>query len=584
MPNVAGRLFSSVLLILICGSVLGGEAKPVEVPEWALGVLTIRQIGGSLDKLGNYASKIYPASGELAKKFASNKMFPDVPLNAGLKADGSALIYALDPVRTGQQNERAMILPVADANAVKQALVTTLGMPSDEKGVLTFTIPQPLPNPDKTILAKFVRTNLLTAPNAVMLKALEDFLGARDAGALAASDADATFTLKVANVKQSYGDLLQQSAEVGAAKAGQTPEQQEIIKSQLNEALSTLWQTDTVEVKLSFDAEKSTAALEFGVTALADSALGKTLTGAPASVTGKLNNLLPYAPAALIAWNANGTEAAATLRDIIKKATGKDAGADAGQQADRKVADALASFVEALSGETILAFGARSGKPGAMLFVTNLREGEKLRKGLAGVYEAIVGSINARTPPEAGKDPVKVESKPPADFGGSQILSSNIIVTVPTPAPFLNGNAGLVMAKTRAAFGFSVGPTGEDAIKGMIDASNKPAPVPDDLQAAFKTLPAGTALLVLVKPISLVRAIGNKTDAVVNADKITAGLPDPAVALNVRVANRAATLRLEIPAGVPGGLVQLFDRLQRAKITLDDLLKGPQGDAPAPGQ
>ena len=102
---------------------------------------------------------------------------------------------------------------------------------------------------------------------------------------------------------------------------------------------------------------------------------------------------------------------------------------------------------------------------------------------------------------------LKVETKPPVDHGGSQIVVSNMIMTVPSPQPLLNGNVALTVAKMRTAFGFSVGRNGEDTLGATIDNSNKPAPIPDDLQAAFKTLPAGTAVVLLVKPISLIRVI-----------------------------------------------------------------------------
>jgi hypothetical protein len=577
------RLAGIALLVALCWNAAAGDARPVEVPDFALGVLTVRQIGTGLDKLGTYASKIYPASGELAKKFSSNKLFPDVPLNAGFKADGTALIYVLDPVKTGIQNERAMILPVTDATAVKAALVSTLGMPAEDGGVLTFIMPQPLPNPDKTLLAKFVRNNLLTAPNPTVLKSLEEFLGSKDSSALAAIDADAALTIKVANFKASFGEQLKSSLELGATNAAQNEEQKALLLSQVHDILDTLWQTDVVELRLSLDNEKSIAAIELGFTAQNGTSLANTLTGAPGSVAGKFNNLLPFDPAVLIAWNVNGTEASSVLRDGIKKAVGKDAALGPVQQADKKVAESVTGFVESLGGEVDLAFGARGGKL-AVICATQLRDGEKMRKSLTSIYESIAGSLSARAPQEAGKDPIKVDTKAAPDYGGAQISTSSLVVTVPSPQALANNVFALSVAKTRSAFAFAIGPGGTDALKATIDNSNKSAPVPDALQAAFKGLPAGTALMVLIKPITLIRAVGSKKDAVVNAEKLTAGLPDAAASIQVRVSNRTATLRLEIPSAVPGGLIQLSDRLQRAKLSLDDLLRGGPSDVPAPGQ
>src|SRR5437867_4441825 len=78
--------------ILICASSRTAEVTPgeVNVPDWALGVLSFRQLGTSLEKTGAYANSLLPNSAELAKQIIMTQVFR-LPMNAGIK-NGAALI------------------------------------------------------------------------------------------------------------------------------------------------------------------------------------------------------------------------------------------------------------------------------------------------------------------------------------------------------------------------------------------------------------------------------------------------------------------------------------------------------------
>ncbi|MCY3019897.1 MAG: hypothetical protein NTW87_12820, partial [Planctomycetota bacterium] len=153
---------------------VAGKAVPAPVPDWALGALYVRELGNGLVKAGVYADKLLPNSAELAKQMVMSYLL-ELPADAGLKPDGPAAIYALDPLATNTKNERAFIVPVADAATLKTALINTYGVPTEEGGVMTFVLPQPVPQPDRTLLLKLAQGRLLGAPNSVVLRKLDEY-------------------------------------------------------------------------------------------------------------------------------------------------------------------------------------------------------------------------------------------------------------------------------------------------------------------------------------------------------------------------------------------------------------------------
>src|SRR6266545_974994 len=105
---VTFRLRRLQIVCLIAAALNAGAEEPVSkapaaVPEWSMGVLSIREFGKTLDKVGAYANQVLPNFGALARQATLNLMFKAFPANAGLKPDAPAFLYALDPLASGHR-------------------------------------------------------------------------------------------------------------------------------------------------------------------------------------------------------------------------------------------------------------------------------------------------------------------------------------------------------------------------------------------------------------------------------------------------------------------------------------------------
>ena len=554
------------------------SSTAAEVPDWALGSFTIKTLSGMREKLVGYANKVVPNSGELGANVALNYVF-SIPLNAGLKADGTALIYFVAPVTIGQPVEKAMVLPVSDPAALKAALAGSLGMPTDENGVLTYSIPQPLPNPDKLLVMKIVRTNLLVAPNAAVLRSLEDFLGARDVAALA-TDADIDLTLKMANVKRVFGSILTSSLESGALMAGQTVEQGEMLKGQVHNVLDALWQAETWQVRANFNSEKAIASLELLITGRAGTPLAANLTGDAPTLTGKLNTLLPFDPALLIAWNVNPLDSSGAVRNLVKLSNLRSDAKDDNIQARLTVLEALAGFLESAKGDAMLAVGARSGQPATPIVIVDTPDSKKTLAALVGFYQHLIEAINAESRVKNGKEFLSEEKAPDETIAGVPVIGRRLAI-MGTTDNFMDDIFYMKMADLKHAVGIASGTGSHETFKAMVENATKPATVPSDVQALFTAIPKGTAALLMLRPLSVVRLVAAKANPDGPVEKLTAGLANPVLAVSVRVAEKTAALKIDIPADIPGVIYQLTQRLQRAGMQFDDLFK-PRENAPAP--
>ena len=582
------RLFSSlcsaaVALCLITGlpSHAGEAPKPApvaDVPDWALGSFTIKSISGMREKLAGYANKVVPNSGELGTNVALNYVFA-IPLNAGLKPDGTALVYFVAPAAVGQPVDKAMILPISDAAALKAAMAGSLGMPTDDNGVLTYSIPQPLPNPDKLIVMKIVRANLLVAPNAAVLRSLEDFLGTRDVGVLA-TDADIDLTLKVANIKRVYGSILTSSLESGALVAGQTVEQGEMLKSQVHNVLDAVWQAETVQVRVNFNTEKAVASLEILLAGRTGTVLAANLTGDAPTLSGKLLPLLPFDPALLVAWNVNPQDSAGAVRNLIKLSNLRADAADDTIQSRLKVLEALASVLESAKGDAMLAVGARTGQAATPVVVVETPDSKKTLSTLVGFYQKAIDAINAESRLKNGKDFLSEEKAPEETIAGVPVVGRRMAI-MGTTDNFMDDIFYMKMADLKHAVGIASGTGSHETFKALVENSTKPAPVPPEIQTLFTAIPKGTAAVLMLRPLTVVKLIAAKANPDGPAAKITAGLPNPVFSLSVRVAEKTAAIKLEIPADIPGTIYQLTQRLQRSGMQFDDLFK-PNENAPAP--
>jgi len=140
-------------------------------PAFAVARLSIAKTGVFLDQNGAFANRISPNVGPLAKVALANILFK-LPIDESLNFEGPAQIYVLPPLTYGANQETATILPVSDAEKLKKNLISIFGEPMDQNGALAFTVPQPLPLPDKTMLLKIVGNKALLASNDAALKQL----------------------------------------------------------------------------------------------------------------------------------------------------------------------------------------------------------------------------------------------------------------------------------------------------------------------------------------------------------------------------------------------------------------------------
>src|SRR5471030_3183299 len=112
-----------IAILIATSSLPAADApKSTEVPDWALASLSLREIGGVRQKAAAYINKVVSNSGELITNMGVNLLFPMIPVNAGIKPDGAAMIYFVAPENPRMPIDRAMVLSVSDAAAVKTAL------------------------------------------------------------------------------------------------------------------------------------------------------------------------------------------------------------------------------------------------------------------------------------------------------------------------------------------------------------------------------------------------------------------------------------------------------------------------------
>src|SRR3954462_14124739 len=83
-----------IALVLVSNCLYAGEpvttppaTVSADVPDWALGGFSLKQLQGVREKAAAYANKIIPNSGELGTNVALNFLF-SIPLNTGLTPDG----------------------------------------------------------------------------------------------------------------------------------------------------------------------------------------------------------------------------------------------------------------------------------------------------------------------------------------------------------------------------------------------------------------------------------------------------------------------------------------------------------------
>jgi hypothetical protein len=178
------KLFSPALLAfaaLAAFSPEGAEPAPgeraagaVPCPEWATATLALRNLGGSFERLSQYCDLAAANSGALVRLTATSWLFP-IPLEGGLDPNGPALVFLLDPDAPGRAFDKALVLPVAEAAGVREALKNAFGV-AEQDGLMKVLIPQGFNEPDKTMLIRVTERAVLAAPGEFLLKELAQFV------------------------------------------------------------------------------------------------------------------------------------------------------------------------------------------------------------------------------------------------------------------------------------------------------------------------------------------------------------------------------------------------------------------------
>lgn len=564
---------------------VGIPAEPAKIPEWALAVLSLREFGAFFDKAAAYAGRVLPNSAALAKQ--SLQSFFKFPVRDGLKRDEPGLIYILDPQAAGVQKEAAFFLPLADAAAFKLALVNALGMPVEANGVLTFTLPQPLPEPDKQLLVQLTGDKAWIAPTPETLKKLIDFTGnttAYDLMGHAASDA--VLTLKLERIKRLYGTKLNASLELGVMMATMdVPQQAEGLKKRAAEALSLLWQVDLAELHLAFD-EIAGASAELKVRPVKDSALASEFKKLNGLNVGRLVRFLPLDAPLIATWNMSGAALASGVRAEWAKQTVNASPDNPLPQAGKEISLALADLIEQLNGEASVALWAKDQGLG-LLFGAESADTAKALAAVKTAVERTVAAANAgfRTYTANPNLPNVVVLK--AGPGGTQntVTIHECQIEVPSAsaqerAPverLLGWPAAVDLAQSGKALLVCSGRNAQDTLKQALNRDSQ------GKQALPSMLTAGTAALVLIRPVQLAGDLLRiDPDQTASAEKLVAGLPRTPILITVPVGDGSLALRVQVPAETANALLQLRDRMKRARVAFGSSGTVPDAAIPAP--
>jgi len=582
-----------LLLALTLGSAsarAGEPAAPADVPDWALAALTVREFGNGLEKAGAYCEKLLPNSSELAKQTLTSFLF-NLPVDAGLKNDGTATIYALDPVATATKDERAFVLPVADAGALRTALVNTYGAPTQGAGgTMTFVLPQPLPQPDKNLVVKLIKDKVLAAPSILLVNKLEDYLADHPGGPFAriapkgAALPDAVLTFKVASFKRVYGDALEASLQAAAtvvARDGKIGA--DALQARMANVLASLWQLEALEAQLELDPAGTKAALEIRALPVLGTPLANLLSEPATPTSGKLLGLMPPEPAFAATWNMNGTQWARMLRAELD---------NQGQPAKPEVETmrALLDLLLLASSEMALALNGSANDGAGLLFGLQASDPQKALPATEAVFQAATKLME--TMAAAGTAPFGLKQMPAAFQGGVALQRYQLESTAaaaPKASSLLGWPLTVQFALTGNALALTAGKQGLDTLKQAVEQAKAlaagtavPPAGKDGPLSILANLGPGTFAAVTLYPVRLGRLAlaAVPPDAGVDAAKLSAGLTDSPAVLSLRQTENLFALRLDLPSAAPHAVYNMAQRYENA-VARNRRNKAPEA-VPAP--
>lgn len=555
IPRKTKFLVTTIVLILV-GVAAAAEPAPApawtrEVPDWALGTLAFAQIHSNLDKAGKYAGKLLPNSGELAKQFIMSNVF-NLPVSAGIK-NGPAVVYLLDPISTGLREETAFILPVSDANTVKTDLINVFGAPTTADDVMTFTMLQAQPKPDKTLLVKFVKDHLLAAPSKVLLNKLEGVLGNANPAPAAGDDSrsDVRAALKIATFKKGFQGLFELSAMQGAEMAAQDPNQAEKLKSQIKDAIETLWQVDTLEAHLTLSDDGGAMALEIQARPLRGSPLAAQFQKPATPTSGAMLKVLPGGAPISAAWNLEGVPLIGTLRAQLDAEARNNA-------APTEIPRAVLDVLKFADGEGAMSFSGKESEGTCIAVAVHVSDPAKTGASLRAALEKVQAGVN-------------LKPMPPDEHAGVAIQKYKVpSAKEPSFIDYALVGSDLIASAGTAELG---------VVEKAID-NDKTPPTPDP-KAALAGADDACAK-VAIKLVSLTKLVLTNLPGMPNAAdtaKATAGIPDATVTFSIRQNTKLAGFRIDLPAEAALAGYMLYQHLQNAIVSAPGAVPAP---APAP--
>jgi hypothetical protein len=331
------------------------------------------------------------------------------------------------------------------------------------------------------------------------------------------------------------------------------------------------------------------AALSFVVRPAAGTALAALLKKPIVPVSGKIARFLPPDAAIASTWTMNGGDWASELRKAAADPVATPGAPKVVEKFQKELVPALLTMLETASGEAALAI---IGKDGGFdkILVFESTDTAKTAADVKMAIDKITAVTDAAIREEikagggdVGDKPLILAKPLPAEqYAGASFQSYQFDLPqiVPGDQEMLKRAFGWPLAVHTATAGkvFVVvfGNGGLETLKALIDREKFPAP------AAQAT---GAYTLVALRPVELIRTLlaACVPETGVEPEKIVAGLQNVPATISLNGGDGTAALRLEVPAAVPEAAVQLYHRLKRADVDLQDLVGGGKGGSvPAP--
>lgn len=526
------------------------------MPPFALAKLSIAKMGVFLDQNGAFANQIIPNAGPLAKVALANILFK-LPVDESLNFEGPAQIYFLSPLSFSATQETAMVLPVNDAEKLKKNIISVYGEPADHEGAMVFAVPQPLPDPDKTLLVKIANGKALLAPNVAVLAQLETAVAA--AAGPAAGGADAAFVLSLPAIKKVYGGKIEEALQAGAFLASESVDGLKKVSDQLDGIIKTLWQIDTIELHVSFDKDSKNASVELAIVPIKETKLAEIFNNPPPGLDGNNSTLLATGGPVNAAMRLNGD---ATHAFYKKYSPPNQAALDS----------LVRSLLTIFDGETVLSFD-----PARMVLLHAQRvandaaatkKAESLQQTLAGISTLAVADIEA-----VPKDTVYSTISETIQHRNTQITLRKFAVAKGAAKPVVQDSGYFADASKPGLWLAGAGLKPEEAIKGLLDNAAGNPPVSAELKAAFETPLPGTLAFVSIKLLAILRtAAGEFLPENVAPEQLVGGLTDAPISISVSMHGGKAALGVTLPGATAGSLYAMSGRLKRNGINVVDML------------